>query len=122
VICTSQEEDPGNRTIFITTHLITEFEGLIDEVTIVDGGGAVLTLGADYARERYQKIRAPFAQAPPPSELKGALRVRRNARELEVIADGSAPAIEQLLRQHQPEAISSECLTLEEIFVATLQA
>ena len=122
VIGAYQEGNPGNRTIFVSTHLITEFEGLIDEFTIVDGGRAVLTLEADDARERYQKIRARFAQAAPVLELKGALRVRRNARELEVIADGAAPAIEQVLRQHQPEAVTTECLTLEEIFVATLKS
>src|SRR5258706_6101832 len=65
-----QEGNPGNRTIFVSTHLITEFEGLIDEFTIVDGGQAVLTLEADDARERYQKIRARFAQSAPQLELK----------------------------------------------------
>src|SRR5438309_9914367 len=61
VIGAYQEGDPGNRTIFVSTHLITEFEGLIDEFTIMDRGRNVLTLGADQARERYQKIRARFA-------------------------------------------------------------
>jgi ABC-2 type transport system ATP-binding protein len=122
VIGAYQEGNPGNRTIFVSTHLITEFEGLIDEFTIVDGGKAVLTLEADDARERYRKIRARFAKAAPPLELKGALRVRRNGREMEVTVNGAAQEIEQSLRQHQPEQISSEALTLEEIFIATLQA
>src|SRR5204863_993621 len=60
VIGAYQEGDPGNRTIFVSTHLITEFEGLIDEFTIMDGVRAVLSLGADQARQRYQKIRARF--------------------------------------------------------------
>src|SRR5215467_1240878 len=64
VIGTYQEGNPG-RTILVSTHLITEFEGLIDEFTIVDQGSAVLTLEADRARQCYQKIRARFAQAPP---------------------------------------------------------
>src|SRR5216684_2316509 len=58
VIGAYQEGNPGNRTIFVSTHLITEFEGLIDEFTIVDHGCPVLTLDSDQARERYQKIRA----------------------------------------------------------------
>src|SRR5205823_3770380 len=49
VIGAYQEGNPGNRTIFVSTHLITEFEGLIDEFTIVDGGKAVLTLESDDA-------------------------------------------------------------------------
>src|SRR5437762_3509014 len=62
VIGAYQEGDPGNRTILVSTHLITEFEGLIDEFTIMDGGRAVMTLDADQSRERYQRIRARFAQ------------------------------------------------------------
>ncbi len=31
-----QETGPGNRTIFVSTQLISEFEGLIDEFTIMD--------------------------------------------------------------------------------------
>src|ERR1017187_4114515 len=38
VIGAYQEADPGNRTVFVSTHLITEFEGLIDEFTIIDNG------------------------------------------------------------------------------------
>src|SRR6266702_4569128 len=34
VIGAYQESDPGQRTIFVSTHLIAEFEGLIDEFTI----------------------------------------------------------------------------------------
>jgi ABC-2 type transport system ATP-binding protein len=122
VIGAYQEGDPGNRTILVSTHLITEFEGLIDEFTIVDGGRSVLTLSSDDARERYQRIRVRFGQTPPAVELAGAMHVRRNGRELEVIADGAAPRLEQSLRQHNPEQISIEALTLEEIFVATLKA
>src|SRR5580765_109680 len=88
VIGAYQEGDPGKRTIFVSTHLITEFEGLIDEFTIMDRGKAVLSLGADQARERYQKIRARFAQLAPAVEFKGALHTRRNGRELELIANG----------------------------------
>src|SRR3954466_15487681 len=54
VIGAYQEADPGRRTVFVSTPLISEFEGLIDEFTILEHGRAVLTLEADTARERYQ--------------------------------------------------------------------
>src|SRR2546427_10365851 len=54
VIGAYQEGIPGKRTILVSTHLITEFEGLIDEFTIIDHGQAVLTLDSDQARERFQ--------------------------------------------------------------------
>jgi ABC-2 type transport system ATP-binding protein len=122
VIGAYQEGNPGNRTILVSTHLITEFEGLIDEFTIIDHGRSVLTLEADEARERYQRIRARFSQAPPDLDLSTVLRVRREGREVELIVNGSGPELLDRLRQHNPETLSTEALTLEEIFVAALKS
>jgi ABC-2 type transport system ATP-binding protein len=122
VIGAYQEGNAGNRTILVSTHLITEFEGLIDEFTIIDQGRAVLTLEADQARERFQKIRARFAGTPPELADRGALCVRREGRELELIVNGGGAALMESVRQHSPEALSTEALTLEEIFVAALKS
>ena len=119
VIGAYQEGDPGKRTILVSTHLISEFEGLIDEFTIMDRGRNVLSLGADLARERYQKIRARFAGTAPVLEFKGALQLRRNGRELELVANGESQEILETLRRLAPESLTSEALTLEEVFVAT---
>jgi ABC-2 type transport system ATP-binding protein len=122
VIGAYQEGIPGKRTILVSTHLITEFEGLIDEFTIIDRGRAVLTLDSDQARERYRKIRARFAQAPQEMDLKAALRVQRAGRELELIVNGGGDELLARLQQHNPETVSTESLTLEEIFFATLKS
>jgi ABC-2 type transport system ATP-binding protein len=122
VIGAYQEGNPGERSILVSTHLIAEFEGLIDEFTIVDHGRSVLSLDSDHARQHYQKIHARFAQSPPELDLKAALRVRRNGRELEIIANGGGAELLERLRQHNPETLTTESLTLEEIFVATLQS
>ncbi len=122
VIGAYQEGNPGNRTILVSTHLITEFEGLIDEFTIIDQGVSVLTLEADLARERYQRIRARFAQSPPELDFKLALSVRREGRELELVVNGSGSELLEALRNHNPDALSTEALTLEEIFVAVLKS
>jgi ABC-2 type transport system ATP-binding protein len=122
VIGAYQEGNPGNRAILVSTHLITEFEGLIDEFTIIDRGRDVVTLDSDQARERFRRTRARFAQAPPEIDLKAALRVRREGRELEVIANGAGPELLERLRRHNPETLTTEALTLEEIFVVALKA
>ena len=121
VIGAYQEGDPGRRTILVSTHLITEFEGLIDEFTIVDGGRNVMTLDADTARQRFQKIRARFSGPPPAAQFEGALQVRRTGRELELVANGAGAQILEQLRALSPESLASEALTLEEVFVATLK-
>jgi ABC-2 type transport system ATP-binding protein len=122
VIGAYKDGDPGNRSILVSTHLISEFEGLIDEFTIVDQGRNVLTLNADLAREHYQKIRVRFADTPPQVDLHEALQVRRDGRELEVIANGGSSELKRRLDQACPESLTVEALTLEEIFVATLKS
>jgi hypothetical protein len=87
----------------------------------MDKGRTVMALGADEARERYQKIRARFAQAAPTTEFPAALHVRRNGRELELIANGGSAKIMEELRALSPETLTSEALTLEEVFVAALR-
>src|SRR6266700_8394662 len=98
VIGAYQEGNPGKRTILVSTHLISEFEGLIDEFTIMDHGRDVLALGADQARDRYQRIHARFTSAATDTEFPGACRGKRNGRELDIIANGGGPKIVEQLR------------------------
>jgi ABC-2 type transport system ATP-binding protein len=120
VIGAYQEAAPERRTVFVSTHLITEFEGLIDEFTIVDNGKEALTLKADEARSRFQKIRARFPGTPPALELTDVKRIRQEGRELEVTVNGNSEAVLNRIKSLSPEDISIEGLTLEEIFVAAL--
>jgi ABC-2 type transport system ATP-binding protein len=122
VIGAFQEGDPGRRTVFVSTHLISEFEGLIDEFTIVERGRDVLTLDADTARERFQRIHARFSTEPASLDLPGAQIVRRRGREIELVVGSRAGETIERLRVLWPETITTEALTLEEIFVAALQA
>jgi ABC-2 type transport system ATP-binding protein len=121
VIGAYQEGEPGRRTVFVSTHLISEFEGLIDEFTIIDQGREVLTLAADVARARYQKIHARFSSEPTALDLAGARLLSRGDRELELIVNGNAGEVLEHLRARAPESLTTEALSLEEIFVATLQ-
>ncbi len=125
IIGAYQDGDPQRRTVFVSTHLISEFEGLIDEFTIIDAGREVLTLETDAAREQFQKIHVRFPVEPLHVDVGAARVVRRRGREIELLARGSAGAIADVvsrLTAQAPEAISTESLTLEEIFVSTLQS
>jgi ABC-2 type transport system ATP-binding protein len=121
IIGAYQGGDPGRRTVFVSTHLISEFEGLIDEFTIIDGGREVLSLSADAARARYQRIQARFAAPPAALDLAGVHRTVTRGREIEVIVSDHADDVVQRLRAASPEAIAAEALSLEEIFVAAVQ-
>jgi ABC-2 type transport system ATP-binding protein len=119
VIGAYQSGDPNRRTVFVSTHLIAEFEGLIDEFTIIAQGRNLLTMEADAARNRFCKIRARFAEAPAELKLPGAINVRQTGRELELIGNGNAKELVEMLRGHRPEELRCEALSLEEIFVAS---
>ncbi len=120
VIGAYQETDPGRRTIFVSTHLISEFEGLIDEFTIIEKGQSVLTLEADAAREQFQRIDARFALDPPALEDAEIVRSKREGRELSLVVRGNIEKVAAHIRAHRPETMKTQALTLEEIFVATL--
>jgi ABC-2 type transport system ATP-binding protein len=118
VIGAYQSGDPGRRTVFVSTHLIAEFEGLIDEFTIIEEGRELLTMNADAARNRFKKIRARLAQDAP-LNLPGALNIKRSGREVEILANGNSEALLAELKSRSPEELRIESLTLEEIFVAS---
>ncbi len=118
VIGAYQSGDPGSRTVFVSTHLISEFEGLIDEFTIIEQGRALLTMEADAARDRFRKIRARFREEIT-IHLPDALKVKQVGRELEILANGNSEQLLAELKKHQPEELKVEALSLEEIFVVS---
>jgi len=120
VIGAYQEADPERRTVFVSTHLISEFEGLIDEFTIIEKGRSVLCLEADAARERYVKLRASFAAEAPAGLFPGALRVRREGRELEVLLNGELGPTRAAIEAMRPASVATESLSLEEIFLVSV--
>ena len=117
VIGAYQSADPGNRTVFVSTHLIAEFEGLIDRFTIIEQGHELLTMNADGARDRFKKIRVRFKEPPTSLIMAGALHVKRNGREAEILANGNSERMLAELQSYQPEDLRCESLSLEEIFV-----
>ena len=119
VIGAYQSGDPGRRTVIVSTHMISEFEGLIDEFTIIEQGRELLTMEADAARDRFRKIRARFAQPPEQLDLPGALNVKQSDREVEILTNGNSEQLLENLKARSPEELHCESLSLEEIFVAS---
>ena len=119
VIGAYQSGDPTRRTVFVSTHLISEFEGLIDEFTIIEQGWELLTMEADAARGRFRKIRARFAQPLTRRDFSGALNVKHHGREVEILANGNSEELLAELKAYHPENLRTESLSLEEIFVAS---
>lgn len=121
VIGAYQDAAPADRTIFLSTHLISEVQGLVDDFVIIDRGRAVLSASADDARNRFRRIRARFASTPPRITIPGVVETRIVGRTLEVVVSGSVEPVTNILRAHSPQELGVEALDLESIFVALLR-
>jgi ABC-type multidrug transport system ATPase subunit len=121
VIGAYQDGAPSQRTVFVSTHLIGEFEGLMDEFVIIDEGIEKLTMSADQAREQYKKIRMRFAETPPVVDEADVRETQREGCNLELFASSFDKELESRLREYSPLSMEIENLTLEEIFIATLK-
>ncbi len=117
IIGTYQETDPDNRTVFVSTHLISEFEGLIDEFTIIDQGKAILTAETEAARTQFRRLRAHFRSEPPEVKSPAIVHTRVEGSELEVTVSKHFEEVKAQLAQHQPADLTEEPLTLEDIFL-----
>ena len=118
LIGTYQDGDPQNRTVLVSTHLIAEFEGLIDAFTVIDGGRDLLALDTDEAHRSFKQIRAVFNGEPPPIAQPWLLRSERQGRELHLTVRDFSTLVEDYLRALQPSSLRVEHVPLEEIFVA----
>lgn len=122
VIGAYQESAPGQRTILVSTHLISEWEGLIDEFSIIDKGKEVLSIGADQARERFKKLRLAFSADPPQTTHPAVTHTTRDGRNVVLFTAEYSEKLEtEIAASWKPEAVSVENLTLEEIFIAAGQ-
>ncbi|MSU36480.1 MAG: hypothetical protein EXS36_15555 [Pedosphaera sp.] len=111
VIGAYQDAAPAKRTVFVSTHLITEFDGLIDRFTVLDHGKAVLTSDADEARSKFRRLRARFeGDAPAANEFEAAKSVKRDGRSLELIVNGNGDKLLTKLRAMKPAEVTTESL------------
>ena len=121
VIGAYQEGDAGRRTVFVSTHLISEFEGLIDEFTIVEQRPRGPDAGGRRSAGALSEDLCALCRGAGGPDLGGARVLRKHGRDIEVFVNGNAADVMDRLRARSPETLTTESLTLEEIFITTLR-
>jgi len=109
----------ADRTIFFSSHLLSDVERVADRIAVLDGG----TLRADCTVEAFrQQIRhfvLKFRGTPPATpEIPGLLESFRTDRELAITLVNVTPETESRLHALQPESIEPAELTLEDAFIS----
>jgi ABC-2 type transport system ATP-binding protein len=122
VIGAYQDRNPEKHTLFISTHMLQEFEGLIDEFTIVNQGRECLRANAEEARERHRKIRATFSGEPPHLSHPDIIHTTRSGRQVEWVTSNCSSELSSAIHSLSPETYIEENLTLEEIFICHVQS
>jgi len=116
ILARYQEE---GKTIFVSSHLLNEFSGLIDHVAFIKDGRMQLESSTEALHQRMKRARLVFEnQVPPGFSFEGALAVRSNGREcLVTVQDFDSERTPKALAQTGAASVQIEEMTLEDIFV-----
>lgn len=115
-----QDECPEQRTVFVSTHLISEFEGLIDEFTILHKGSARFQMEADEARQKYCRYLIEFSGSVPSISAPGIITLHQSGNTADIVMCDPDKVGEKMFQTYNPLLVRREALTLEEIFIAVL--
>jgi ABC-2 type transport system ATP-binding protein len=114
---------PANGTsVFFSSHQLSEVERIADDILMIDRGVAVLDMSLEQIRENYRRISLGFSTwAPPLESILGVENMRRDGRQITILASSNAEAIAQLGRERGAVDINVSPVNLREIFLETVQ-
>lgn len=120
IIGTFQDEDKPDNTIFVSTHLINEFEGLIEQFTILNNGQAIVTNTSDEARNQYKKIHCTFAENCPDITHLSIVHQEKQGNSIELTVTSYTDEVLDYINTLNPTRIDVDTMSLEEIFIACI--
>ena len=107
-----------NRTIVISSHILSDVEKVIDHVVIMEEGGILLDCGFDELREKYSKVKLNAMSSKLPSELPFENIVechRTDGQAILIVSDYSHEELKEKAQQLDCW-IEIETLPLEELY------
>ncbi len=119
----------SGRTVFFSTHLLTDIEAVADSVGIIKDGRLLVSGEIDELRKSHKVFRITYADAPPDDEIEslrnipGATSVEREGRGVRVKVRGDVELVEKKLRErrHEIRDIDTFGLDLEDIFLGYVE-
>ena len=119
----------GGRTVFFSTHLLSDIEAVADTVGIIKGGRLLVSDEIDALRATHGLIRAVYAEAPPDEEIEalrslpGVRGMERDGRGVRLSVRGDVEAVGSSLRDRPYPVLDVDAvgMNLEDIFVAYVE-
>jgi ABC-2 type transport system ATP-binding protein len=107
------------RTIFFSSHLLSDVERVADRIAVLDGGILRADCTVDAFRQRLRHFVLRFRETPPAAPtLPGLLQSFRTDRELTLTVANMTPEVETRMAALQPESIEPVEMTLEDAFIS----
>ncbi|MFA5786225.1 MAG: ABC transporter ATP-binding protein [Actinomycetota bacterium] len=117
-----REATEEGRTIFLSSHVLSEVERVADRVGIIRDGTLVAVESMKTLKDRaLRRVEVTFAQAVPTDSfagLPGVRSVQDNGTVLRLAVEGSMDALVKALGRHEVESLTSHEADLEEIFLS----
>jgi ABC-2 type transport system ATP-binding protein len=116
-----QETTADGRTVFLSSHVLSEVQHVADRVALVREGRLVLVEEMETLRERAAtRVEATFAAAPPPeafSGIDGVVEVERHGATVVFSLRGPADGLVKALAGYRVLGLDSHEAELEDIFL-----
>jgi len=117
------------RTVFFSTHLLSDIEAVADTVGIIKGGKLLVSGDLDGMRESHRVFRVVYAETPPDDEVRSlqtlpdVQEVEREGRGIKLRVRGDVETVERGLRERPYRVldVDSTGMGLEDIFVAYVE-
>jgi ABC-2 type transport system ATP-binding protein len=108
----------ANRTVFFSTHILSDVERVADRVIIMNKGSVVANDTLDALRTRFWKVSLLFESAPGKDfEILGARRVDKGVREWVAVFEGDKKDPAELTSGVPVVDAATQPMTLEDVFV-----
>ncbi|MEX1118797.1 MAG: hypothetical protein WEB60_08385 [Terrimicrobiaceae bacterium] len=75
----------GGKTVFFSTHVLTDVERVADSVGILSGGSLVAEESLDDLKDHYARVRLYNFLGPIPQKISGALSLKTANREISAV-------------------------------------
>ncbi len=110
----------GGKTVFFSSHIIDEVEGVADHVAIIEDGELIIEGTMDQLKGSVKQVRMIFTDSPPKGiSIQGMLQQKTEGHEvLATVRDFSEDVLRSAKEEYSPESVAVIDLSLEDIFVA----
>jgi ABC-2 type transport system ATP-binding protein len=115
------EATADGRTVFVSSHVLSEVQHIAHRVALIRDGSLELIDTVETLRQRaLTRVEVSFAEPPPPGtfdDVPGVHEVDRNGRVVRLTLEGSADPLVKALARFDVHALDSHEADLEDVFL-----